>query len=57
MPKIKEGDEEMDIEKLFKKVLDNDEIKGIPIIFVFSVIMCVFEAIESGECFYKTEFD
>lgn len=40
-----------------EKVLQNEEVRDIPIIVVFTVIMCVFEAIESGECFYITEFD
>ena len=47
----------MDILALFKKVVENEKTKGIPIMYVFIVITCVFEAIESGECFYSTEFD
>lgn len=47
----------MDIEKLCKKVFDNEEVRDIPILFVFTVITCVLEAIESGECFYDTEFE
>lgn len=47
----------MDIIKLFEMVLDNDEIKDIPLVYVFEVVCCVVDAIGSGECFYKTEFD
>lgn len=47
----------MDIDKLCKRVMSFEEIKDVPIIFVYKVIVCVFKAIESGECFYDTEFD
>lgn len=47
----------MDIMKLCEKVLQNEEVKDIPVVYVFAVILCVFEAIESGECFYNTEFE
>lgn len=49
--------QDMDILKLCKKVVENEKTKGIPIVYVFAIITCVFEAIESGECFYNTEFD
>lgn len=47
----------MDLEKLCKEVMARDEMQDIPIIYVFEVIMCVLDVIESGECFYNTEFD
>lgn len=47
----------MDIKKLCKKVLNSDEIKGIPLIFVFTIVKCVLDAISSGECFYETEHE
>lgn len=47
----------MDILKLCEMVLKNEEARDIPIITVFTIIMCVIEAIESGECFYNTEFE
>lgn len=47
----------MDIKKLFKKVLANEDVKGIPLVFVITIINCVIEAISSGECFYSTDFE
>ena len=47
----------MDILKLLNKVLAYDEIKSIPLIYVYTIICCVIEAISSGECFYETEFE
>jgi len=45
----------MDIEKLCEKVLEYEDIKGIPLIYVFTVMTCVLEAIGSGECFYTND--
>lgn len=50
-----EGRIDMDIMKLCEMVLNSEEIKDIPIIFVYLVINSVIEAINSGECFYPTE--
>ena len=47
----------MDILKLFEKVIQNEEVKAIPLIDVFTVICCVVEAIGSGDCFYPADFD
>lgn len=47
----------MDVLKLCKKVLENEDVKGIPLLYVLIVVGCVIEAIGSGECFYNTEFD
>ncbi len=47
----------MDIMKLLNKVMAYDEIKSIPIIYVYTIIRCVIEAISSGECFYETEYE
>ena len=47
----------MDLKKLCDKVLENEDVQGIPLIFVFAVMNSVIEAISSGECFYKTECD
>ena len=47
----------MDVQKLCEKVLENEDVKNIPIIFVYTVFNCVIEAISSGECFYETEID
>ena len=45
----------MDIKKLTDKVMNSDAIKGIPLIYVFTIITCVLDAISSGECFYVNE--
>lgn len=45
----------MDVNKLLKKVMESEDVKGIPTVFVFTVIKCVIDAISSGECFYDTE--
>lgn len=47
----------MDIEKLLQIVMESDDIKGVPVLYVFIVINSVLEAISSGECFYKAEID
>lgn len=54
---LKKGDENMDVNKLFHKVIEDEEIKGIPLLYVFAVINSVIEAINSGECFYQTEHE
>lgn len=45
----------MDILKLCEKVLESEEVQGIPVVYVYLVMNCVIEAINSGECFYPTE--
>lgn len=47
----------MDLLKLCEKVMTYEEIKGVPIIYIYTVIFCVIEAIGSGECFYETEYE
>ena len=47
----------MDIIKLFEKVIENDEVKDIPMLYVFTVVCAVVDAIGSGECFYRNDFD
>ena len=47
----------MDILKLLNKVLAYEEIENVPIIYVYTIICCVIEAISSGECFYETEYE
>lgn len=48
---------EMDVNKLFEKVMSSNEIAKIPLFYVFVVMNCVLDAIGSGECFYETEID
>ena len=47
----------MDVNKLFEKVMSNKEIAKVPLIYVFLVLNSVLDAISSGECFYETEVD
>jgi len=47
----------MDINKLFEKVMSNEEIAKVPIFYTFLIMNCIIEAISSGECFYETEID
>ena len=47
----------MDIKVLFKKVIENEEVKGIPLEYVIIILGVVIDAIGSGECFYDTEYD
>lgn len=48
---------DMDIDKLFRKVIDSDEVKNVPIIFIITVFNCVLDQISTGECFYTTEIE
>ena len=45
----------MDILKLCEKVLNSEEMKDVPVIYIYLVMVCVIEAINSGECFYSNE--
>ena len=47
----------MDIDKLFKNVVTNDDVKDVPIIFIITVFNCVLDEISTGECFYTTEIE
>ena len=45
----------MDMEKLYDKLMQCEEIKDIPFIYIFRVVVAVFKIINSGECFYERE--
>lgn len=45
----------MNMELLYKKLIDNDNMKDIPIETICKVVVCVFEIINSGDCFYKED--
>lgn len=47
----------MDVNKLFHKVIEDEDVKDIPLVFVLAIVNSVIEAINSGECFYQTECD
>ena len=43
------------MEKLYDSLMEKEDLKDIPIDYVFRVVICVFEVINSGDCFYKNE--
>ena len=45
----------MDVSKLFKKLMNREEVRGIPLIHIFTVLNCVLDIIGSGDCFYPRE--
>lgn len=47
----------MDIIKLCEKVLESEEAKDIPVLHVYIIVACVMDAIGTGECFYKQDYD
>lgn len=47
----------MDIIKLCEKVLQDEDVKDIPIVYVYAVVTSVINAISSGECFIQAEFE
>ena len=47
----------MDLEKLCQRVMNSDDVKEIPVIYVYKIIFTIIDAISSGECFYDTEID
>ncbi len=47
----------MDVLKLCEKVLESEDVKDIPLVYVYIIVTTVIEAISSGECFLQTEYD
>ena len=47
----------MDIKKLYEIVIKNEDVHGIPMIHILTVLNAVLDAIGTGECFYETEHD
>ena len=45
----------MDINKLYEKVIQSDEVHGIPLIHIMTVIIAVMDVIGEGDCFYENE--
>lgn len=45
----------MDIKRLYEKVIQSEEVHGIPLIHILTVLNVVMEVIGSGECFYENE--
>ena len=47
----------MDMDKFYKLLINNEELKDVPILLIARVALVVFELINSGECMYKIEED
>ena len=47
----------MDVLKLCDLLFDDEDLKDVPVEFIFRVAYAVVSLIASGECLYKTEFD
>ena len=47
----------MDMKKFCRKLFDDENIKNIPLEYVFKVVKAVFEIINSGECYYENDCD
>ena len=45
----------MDVVKLFDKLFEDEELRGIPLEYVFRVAYEVIILIASGECFYMVD--
>ena len=47
----------MDVWDLFEKLLEEDNIRDIPVEYIVRIVFSVFSLIESGEVFYKHHYD
>ena len=47
----------MDIIKLCDKLFDDEELRDIPIEYIFRVAYAVFVIMAEGECFYRIDFE
>lgn len=47
----------MDMTKFYDRLLNDETISDIPISFVFRIVLSVFSLINSGECYYKDDFE
>lgn len=47
----------MDVWDLFEKLLEEDNIRDIPVEYIVRIVFSVFSLIESGEFFYKHHYD
>lgn len=45
------------MELFFDKLIDREEIQDVPLDSILKVVVCVFEIINSGECFYDVYTD
>ena len=42
----------MDMDKLYKLLMNDEELTDVPIMYIFKVALVVFKIINSGECMY-----
>ena len=47
----------MDILELCDRLFENEDLKDIPIDYIFRVTYAVLVLIAEGNCFYKVDFD
>ena len=45
----------MDMKKLCEFITQREDLRDIPITYIFRVAYAIFDVINSGECFYKEE--
>ena len=48
-------EKDMDMDKFYKLITNDEELADIPITYIFKVAIEVFKIISSGECNYKLE--
>jgi len=47
----------MDVLELCDRLFDDEELRDIPIEYIFRVAYTVLTLIAEGECFYRVDFD
>lgn len=47
----------MDVLKLYDKLFEDEDLRDIPIDFIFRVACAVLVLIADGECFYRVDFE
>ena len=45
----------MDIQKLYEKIIQDEELHNIPLIHIMAVLNAVLDAISDGDCFYEND--
>jgi hypothetical protein len=45
----------MDIIKLYEKIIQDEDLHGIPLLHIMAVLIAVVDAIGDGDCFYENE--
>ena len=47
----------MDMKKFCDELMNDEDLRDIPLTYVFRVVISIFTLIDSGKCFYKDDFD